>query len=573
MGASYRITHLFDHTRGSRFPAMISQGLWFHPDIIPTYASPFISAGHVVRAAEKNLFDALIEANYIFRADDDHYENAAIDSFLDRENLWHKVAYYDFRDTPHLDTHRLAKVGVYLKRSWPIGFNRLPRTTLYPNLFPLDFSLLNEYFALDWPTDRDIDLAYQFIPNPIIGRRRYGVLEELRRVRGHFPNARIGRFTTAAQRGRQGIFQAIHGNPFFDYLRILRRAKIVFTAFPDMQDGDSRTWEALSSGALVLMDGTAIPSPRPPQNGIHCIMYDARDRRSVRDAIALARYYLANDEAREKIARAGYAWALNYHKPVDRISQVLSWLQSSTPQLSRHVVLTQSASFFVPATEYGFPAFIPADSPRPDFLGIGAQKAGTSWLDANLRKHPELFLPDMKELHFFDARYDRGLAWYLAQFEEGAGQLRGEITPAYAMLKSREIEQVTTLLPNLKVIFILRNPIERAWSAARMEAKRMDGKGQVDLRTVEELIFAVHIGQHDSIGKSDYRGTIERWRRFVPEERFLVLRYDDLCADPKRFFREILRFLEVDNHVDLSGFPLKEQFLPGEPLPMPPRIR
>ena len=62
--------------------------------------------------------------------------------------------------------------------------------------------------------------------------------------------------------------------------------------------------------------------------------------------------------------------------------------------------------------------------PLPDFLGIGAQKAGTTWLWENLRRHPEIFVPDKKELHYFDNKFDQSLRYYTRRFEAARGRVR-----------------------------------------------------------------------------------------------------------------------------------------------------
>lgn len=115
--------------------------------------------------------------------------------------------------------------------------------------------------------------------------------------------------------------------------------------------------------------------------------------------------------------------------------------------------------------------------PRPDFLIIGAQKAGTSWLAHNLGQHPGVYLPP-DELHFFDksARFARGRSWYEAQFAPPPGVLRvGEKTPDY--LWSEEggaedhtpgiAERIHGAYPDLRLICVLRDPVTRAVSAAR----------------------------------------------------------------------------------------------------------
>ena len=142
-------------------------------------------------------------------------------------------------------------------------------------------------------------------------------------------------------------------------------------------------------------------------------------------------------------------------------------------------------------------------TPAPDFLCIGAQKAGTSWLDVMLRQHPGVFLPPMKEVHFYDfiylpehrgwirtgfrkhlrqARRARGLrrpisrgsrrcrgaqdAWYAAVFDhpDAAGRVTGEITPAYSILPAEGVARVRATNPAMKIVFIVRDPVDRALS-------------------------------------------------------------------------------------------------------------
>jgi hypothetical protein len=163
-----------------------------------------------------------------------------------------------------------------------------------------------------------------------------------------------------------------------------------------------------------------------------------------------------------------------------------------------------------------------------DFLGIGAPRSGTSWLWENLRHHPEIWMPYRKELHYFDRstsypspshlsqpsplkrlfglsepshRYRRILAksahdvlrqpsvsraswylnylfghyddeWYASLFAQGAGKLKGEVTPAYAILKSEDVANIHSLMPDIKLIYLMRNPIERSWSAVRKGARK-----------------------------------------------------------------------------------------------------
>lgn len=113
------------------------------------------------------------------------------------------------------------------------------------------------------------------------------------------------------------------------------------------------------------------------------------------------------------------------------------------------------------ATQYG--AF-------PDFLVIGAQKSATRWLRTNLNRHPEIFMAG-EEPSFFDRRFDRGAVAYWKLFAgRGDARLVGEATPGYMMWNSRPqliAARVDGMLPGVKLIAILRNPIDRAYSAFR----------------------------------------------------------------------------------------------------------
>ena len=100
---------------------------------------------------------------------------------------------------------------------------------------------------------------------------------------------------------------------------------------------------------------------------------------------------------------------------------------------------------------------------KPNFLVIGAQRAGTTWLYECLREHPEIFLPETKELHYFDLNHEKGDEWYFRHFEGASEKAIGEITPNYYQYPGA-IEKAHVLLPEAKFIFILREPKARAIS-------------------------------------------------------------------------------------------------------------
>ncbi|HTT99486.1 MAG TPA: sulfotransferase [Rhizomicrobium sp.] len=229
----------------------------------------------------------------------------------------------------------------------------------------------------------------------------------------------------------------------------------------------------------------------------------------------------------------------------------------------------------------------------PDFICIGAQKAGTSWLDRNLRRHPKLWLPPMKELQFFSHLYiPQARNWTTRQRQEKGSKLLkryldknaqedwdyrriarladivggpitddwygrmfalapadsvcGEVTPDYSTLPPEGIEHVLRLSPNVRIIFSLRDPIARSWSHIRMTAQARD---ITDVAVLER--FA---SQDNQVHRANYPAIIESWRRHIPEDRFLVVFLDDIQAAPGAVLERLCGFLKV---------PYEEGFFPN----------
>ena len=101
----------------------------------------------------------------------------------------------------------------------------------------------------------------------------------------------------------------------------------------------------------------------------------------------------------------------------------------------------------------------------PDFICIGVQRAGTTWLYECLKEHPEIFVPETKELHFFNDNYEKGMTFYSDFFNDANStkQVIGELTPNYYH-DFTALERISQSLPNVKIIFILREPVARAYS-------------------------------------------------------------------------------------------------------------
>ena len=236
------------------------------------------------------------------------------------------------------------------------------------------------------------------------------------------------------------------------------------------------------------------------------------------------------------------------------------------------------------------------DERLPDFVGIGAQKAGTTWLGHNLQLHPDIWMPRNKELHYFDDRirdprnpvsrlYRRitgkghvnrrwrrqvkgrlrshwnrhpgqdllwdlryyagapGAGWYAALFEPGRGKVKGEITPAYSTLPIEEVAHVHEVVPEAKIIFMLRNPIERAWSQFVM---RLDRSGQRDLGLTRHRKLLRNVEREGSRSRTDYLHALENWSAFYPQERIFVGFLEDIHFYPAKLLGSVYDFLDVD---------------------------
>jgi Sulfotransferase domain len=174
-----------------------------------------------------------------------------------------------------------------------------------------------------------------------------------------------------------------------------------------------------------------------------------------------------------------------------------------------------------------------------DFIGVGAQKSGTSWAYTCLYDHPEVCAP-IKEIHFFSRpRWSEGREWYERHFQSCAsGKLRGEFSTSYLYSKEAP-ERIHSLYPNTKLIAILRNPIDRAYSQYRNAIKA----GEIDESTTFEA-YQEHEPSAREQGR--YNEQLERFDAYFPKEQLLVLIYEDIKKDPVLFMKRIYAFLGID---------------------------
>ncbi len=248
----------------------------------------------------------------------------------------------------------------------------------------------------------------------------------------------------------------------------------------------------------------------------------------------------------------------------------------------------------------------------PDFIGIGAQKAGTTWLHRNLQAHPEVWMPPIKELHYFDekaeledgfvsrlrgdrpadtrwrrqirGRFRRPLerlssrelawdlryffgrpndGWYASLFEPGRGKVTGEVTPDYAILGKEGVARVHGLMPDAKIVFMMRNPVERPWSVMNM-GLRIRGKSSEDVPIKN---FRRQVKNRRVRRMTDYLQTLETWGAFYSEDQIFVGFLEDIHFFPEETLRGLYRFLEIDPSV-ASGV-IRERVHTGSVTTMP----
>ncbi len=212
------------------------------------------------------------------------------------------------------------------------------------------------------------------------------------------------------------------------------------------------------------------------------------------------------------------------------------------------------------------------------FLCLGAAKAGTSWLHRQLAAHPECHFRAIKELHYFDALANGKLrdelakhrdqqkdllervaasgrapgpgqalrladraAWmdvlergddtaaYLNYLQNGAdGRLVGDMTPSYALLPEARLAAMATMAPDVRFLYLLRDPVERLWSHIRMIAARRDDQGVVTERRCARILKRTLAGRETQIvNRSDYASALARLRAVSPA-KLLVEAFEDM---------------------------------------------
>ncbi|MDP8910954.1 MAG: sulfotransferase domain-containing protein [Actinomycetota bacterium] len=236
----------------------------------------------------------------------------------------------------------------------------------------------------------------------------------------------------------------------------------------------------------------------------------------------------------------------------------MSWrrrLGSHIPPRAKHTIAT---------TQAGWGRATARLRVLPDFLIIGAQRAGTTSLYKYLEAHPSVAPPLLgKGAHFFDTNFGKGEAWYRSHFptrlhmHSARNAVTGEGSPYY-LFHPHAPARVARLLPDVKLIALLRDPVSRAHShywhevargfehlsfeqAIESEPQRLSGEVE---RMRADPAYTSFSHQHYSyLARGHYLEQLDRWYALFPSEQILVLSSEDFFSRPDESFRAVLRFL------------------------------
>jgi hypothetical protein len=208
----------------------------------------------------------------------------------------------------------------------------------------------------------------------------------------------------------------------------------------------------------------------------------------------------------------------------------------------------------------------------PDFLIVGAMRGGTTSLSGYLELHPDVAPATRKEVHYFDLHFARGEEWYRSHFPPrvrrlarralGRPLLSGDASPYY-LFHPLAPERAAALVPDARIVALLRDPVTRALShyrhavgrgaetlppleAFQAEPERLAGEEE-RLRADPAAVSVVH-RQYSYLARGDYAVQLERWFAHYPRERVLVLASEELFSDPADAYARTLAFLGLRPH-------------------------
>ncbi len=199
----------------------------------------------------------------------------------------------------------------------------------------------------------------------------------------------------------------------------------------------------------------------------------------------------------------------------------------------------------------------------PDFIIIGTQKGGTTSLFDYLKQHPQTSMSIAKEVHYYDFNYHKGLSWYKAHFPFTSNKkLTGEASPFY-IFHPHVPKRVFADLPKAKLILLLRDPVERAFSHYKMNVKNGKEslsfeeavekeneriKDDVEKMEKDELYFGEDYRLYSYITRGFYDEQIENWFKYFPTNQLLVIKSEDFFENTEKHVKNVFNFLGLPQY-------------------------
>lgn len=210
----------------------------------------------------------------------------------------------------------------------------------------------------------------------------------------------------------------------------------------------------------------------------------------------------------------------------------------------------------------------------PDFLIIGAQRCGTTSLYRYLVQHPRVAPAVLeKGVHYFDTKFDKGVSWYRAHFvssfykehwsrrHDGQTLITGEASPYY-VFHPLAAGRIAELLPEARLILMLRDPVKRAYShyqhevarafehlpfeeALRREPERLEG--EAERMEADPGYYSFNHQHYSYLARGRYLEQLRRWHSVFPREQILIINSEEFFAEPDRAYRQVLAFLRLED--------------------------
>lgn len=274
-------------------------------------------------------------------------------------------------------------------------------------------------------------------------------------------------------------------------------------------------------------------------------------------------YYFIGDAFQKKqqqeLALKTYQQAIKLGLDFPLLSIRLGDLYTEAEEYQQATIAYQQASYQTVMKAY--PKFdqkevILQPSGLPHFLMIGAAKCGTTSLYRNITQHPQVLPALKKEIDFWHNDLKQGFNWYRAHFlpfPQGQHYLTGEASPHYLDLQETA-QRVFKFCPKMKLIVILRNPVQRLvshyyhWVRLNQEHRSLAEVIETELQTIDQLLqFPIQAQSWyqsvNYIARGVYIGFIQQWMQVFPPEQFLILNFETLASQPAVTMKQVFSFL------------------------------